>query len=229
MVGLSARYRRAMLGAMVDVYLESGSKGVFACAVDWPGWCRSGKDEDSALQALATAAPRYAVVAAVAKVVFPARAAARLDVVERVPGSASTDFGVPGTVISLDSRPLTKAQALRLVSLVEASWRIFDGVAASAPAELRKGPRGGGRDRDAIVDHVLGAEVAYGRKIGIRLSQPALHDALAIAAHRSAILDALRSSKRAVGKGWPTRYAARRIAWHALDHAWEIEDRSPSS
>jgi hypothetical protein len=29
-----------------------------------------------------------------------------------------------------------------------------------------------------------------------------------------------------VPKGWPPRYAARRIAWHALDHAWEIEDRS---
>jgi hypothetical protein len=25
---------------------------------------------------------------------------------------------------------------------------------------------------------------------------------------------------------WTARYAARRIAWHALDHAWEIEDRS---
>jgi hypothetical protein len=27
---------------------------------------------------------------------------------------------------------------------------------------------------------------------------------------------------------WPPAYAARRIAWHALDHAWEIEDRSES-
>ena len=27
------------------------------------------------------------------------------------------------------------------------------------------------------------------------------------------------------GGKWPPRYAARRIAWHALDHAWEIEDR----
>ena len=216
-----------MLGAMTDVYLESGSKRVFACAVDWPGWCRSGKDEDAALEALATAAPRYALVAADAEVAFPARAAARFEVVKRVPGSASTDFGVPGTVTSLDGRPITKAQALRLLSLVAASWRIFDGVAAGAPAELRKGPRGGGRDRDAIIDHVLGAEVAYARKIGIRLSQPALDDAVAIAAHRDAILDALRSSTGAVEKGWPPRYAARRIAWHALDHAWEIEDRSP--
>jgi hypothetical protein len=27
-------------------------------------------------------------------------------------------------------------------------------------------------------------------------------------------------------KGWPQPYAARRIAWHVLDHAWEIEDRT---
>jgi hypothetical protein len=26
--------------------------------------------------------------------------------------------------------------------------------------------------------------------------------------------------------GWPARYGARRIAWHALDHAWEIQDRA---
>jgi hypothetical protein len=31
------------------------------------------------------------------------------------------------------------------------------------------------------------------------------------------------------GRKWPPRYAARRVAWHALDHAWEIEDRSEPS
>jgi hypothetical protein len=28
------------------------------------------------------------------------------------------------------------------------------------------------------------------------------------------------------GDGRPPRYAIRRIAWHVLDHAWEIEDKS---
>jgi hypothetical protein len=27
------------------------------------------------------------------------------------------------------------------------------------------------------------------------------------------------------GKLWAPRYFARRVAWHMLDHAWEIEDR----
>jgi hypothetical protein len=28
------------------------------------------------------------------------------------------------------------------------------------------------------------------------------------------------------GKRWLPRYFVRRVAWHALDHAWEIEDRA---
>jgi hypothetical protein len=215
---------------VTDVYLESGQKRVFACAVDWPGWCRVGRNEEQALEALAAYASRYAVVAKQAGLKFLS-STADFDVVERVAGSGSTDFGVPGVVPALDLEPLTRAKAERLATLVEASWTIFDGVAAGAPAELRKGPRGGGRDRDKIVYHVIGAEaLAYAPKLGLRLSQPALDDAAALAANRAAIADALRTGahgKRAKeDRGWPTRYAAHRIAWHVLDHAWEIQDRS---
>ena len=118
----------------------------------------------------------------------------------------------------------------RLASLVEACWTVLDRVVAGAPAELRKGPRGGGRDRDKIVDHVLGAEEAYARKIGLRLRQPALDDAKAVAAHRAALAEAVRTAAHGQRDknepGWPPRYAARRIGWHTMDHAWEIEDRS---
>jgi len=96
-------------------------------------------------------------------------------------------------------------------------------VSAVAPAELRKGPRGGGRDRDKIVDHVNGADVAYARMIGLRFKET--DD---VAALRGAVLDTLRAARAPApeqAKAWPYRYAARRIAWHALDHAWEIEDR----
>jgi len=106
---------------------------------------------------------------------------------------------------------------------------VFDQVVGGAPAELRKGPRGGGRDRDAIVAHVIGAEGAYASKLGISLPAPAPGDLAAVAALREALLDVLRSPSAGapvVQKGWPQRYGARRIAWHVLDHAWEIEDRS---
>jgi hypothetical protein len=218
---------------VTEIYLESGQKRVFACAVDWPGWCRAGRTEEQALEALAAYASRYAVVAKQAGLKFPASAATDFDVVERVQGSGSTDFGVPGTVISRDRAPLAKPEAERLAKLVEACWTIFDRVVAGAPAELRKGPRGGGRDRDKIVDHVIGAETsAYAPKIGLRFSQPALDETAAIAAYRAAITEALRTGahgKRSPeDRRWPPRYAARRIAWHALDHAWEIQDRTQS-
>jgi hypothetical protein len=116
-----------------------------------------------------------------------------------------------------------------MARLVAAAWAVFDRVAAAAPSELRKGPRGGGRDRDRVVEHVVGAEVMYARRLGIRHPEPAAGDRAGVDSIRAAILQTLRSATVAtptVEKGWPPRYAARRIAWHVLDHAWEIEDRS---
>jgi hypothetical protein len=213
------------------VYIETGKKRVFVCSLDWPGWCRSAKDEAAALAALASYRPRYAAVAAEAGITFRPDIddADDFDVVERLPGSASTDFGVPGEIAAHDAEPLTRSAAERQAALVRASWVVFDRVAASAPEVLRKGPRGGGRDRDAIIDHVLGAEVMYARKMGLRLAQPARGDHAAINESRSIIADALRRARDGappVPKGWPPRYAARRVAWHVLDHAWEIEDRT---
>ncbi|HEX2849630.1 MAG TPA: hypothetical protein VHN98_03720 [Acidimicrobiales bacterium] len=217
----------------IQVLLEVGRRRVFASALDWPGWCRSAKTDEAALDALAEYAPRYAPVAATARVRFPSPS--RLpgfDVVERVAGDATTDFGAPGKAGAADAAPLTATHARRLSRLVAAAWEVFDEVAAGAPAALRKGPRGGGRDRDKMVEHVLGAEVAYARKIGIRMRQPAIDDHDGVASLRSAIVDtiaAARSGTPAAEKGWAPRYAARRIAWHVLDHAWEIEDRSVAS
>jgi hypothetical protein len=153
------------------------------------------------------------------------------DVVEKLKGSASTDFGVPGEVSTGDRKPLTPKELERTTSLVEAAWEVFDRLAATAPAALRKGPRGGGRDRDQVVEHVLGAEVAYARKLGVRHAQPAISDRTGIRSLRKAVIDGLQAASinRPAEKGWPGRYAARRIAWHVLDHAWEIEDRSATS
>jgi hypothetical protein len=212
------------------VCLETGKQRTFATALDWPGWCRAGRGESKAIDALALAAPRYAVVAHEAGEAFSARLAEELEVVEVLPGSASTEFGVPGAIGTHDLSPLRPAEAKRLGRLVRASWTVFDRVVAAAPAELHKGPRGGGRDRDKIVDHVLGAEVAYASKLGQRLTVPAYTDKAAVTAFRSAIVEQLESAHgpaQPITKGrWPIRYAARRIAWHTLDHAWEIEDRT---
>ena len=211
------------------VYLEVGAKKAFACSLDWPGWARPGRTQDAALRALADYADRYRPVAEAAGMRFPKSAGDSLEVVERLPGSATTDFGAPDAKASSDAQPLTKVRAERMARLVEASWAVFDRVVGDAPAELRKGPRGGGRDRDKMVDHVLGAEVAYARKIGLKLAQPEVGDAEAVARVRAAILEVLHAARQPgpdMEKGWPYRYAARRVAWHVLDHAWEMQDRS---
>jgi hypothetical protein len=215
----------------IPVYLELGAKKVFACSIDFPGWCRSAKTEEAALEALAAYAARYAEVAELAGAAFPAPAkvAERFEVVERVHGGGATDFGIPHEVTKADAQPLSARQASRQVDLVEAAWTFLDRVARTAPPELRKGPRGGGRDRDKMLAHVLGAEAAYARKLGVKHPEPALDDPRAIRALRDDLVEALRGASDGtppIPKGWPPRYAARRIAWHVLDHAWEMQDRS---
>lgn len=205
----------------VKAAIEAAPKKSFATAVDWPGWSRPGKTEELAVEALVAYADRYAPIAKAAGEAFdPSRI--DIDVVERGEGGAGTEFGVPGRITNLDRRPTTKAQADRLVRLVEVAWAAFESTAAAAPEELRKGPRGGGRDTSKMVGHVEEADGAYAREMGIKLKGP-------IAEIRAAMAEVLRQPSDGspiADRKWTARYAAHRIAWHALDHAWEIEDKS---
>ncbi len=209
----------------IAVALETTPRKTFACALDWPGWCRSGRDPDAALETLAEYADRYAPIAHAAG--HPLPATITLQEAERLPGGSTTAFGAPEITFEADRAPVTPAQAKRLAALTTAAWSYFDEVAARTPESLRKGPRGGGRDRDKMIDHVLAAENAYARQLGIKIPQPALGDTEAIDAQRLkiAVVLAERSDGSPVHK-WTTRFAARRIAWHVLDHAWEMEDRT---
>jgi hypothetical protein len=222
------------LSEAIAVYFEQGKRRVFACSLDWPGWCRRDKSEDLALKQLAAYGPRYAAVTGLAGLDFPAAAvpgaaAVKFTVTERLDSPFGADFGAPMEIPDSDREPVDAAAAQRTAALVGAAWEVFDQVAAAAPAQLRKGPRGGGRDRGKIVDHVIGADFAYARKLGVRHRQAPASDRAAIEAMRAGVLGVLGSPSdggRLAAKGWPARYAARRIAWHALDHAWEIEDRT---
>lgn len=215
--------------AEVDVYLELVDKRVFACTYAWPGWLRSGKTEAAALEALLAYAPRYAPVPAAAGIEFDLDSALSSRVVERLAGDATTTFGAPSQIPPADLDETSEDERERLLSLLAACWEIFDQVAAASPESLRKGPRGGGRDRTKIVDHVLAAEAGYSRLLGLKLPEPEQSHAGALAAHRESLLDGLRQADATVRRDgkrrWPMRYATRRIAWHVLDHAWEIEDR----
>ncbi len=212
----------------IPIYLETGTKKVFACSVDWPGWCRAGKTEEAATEALLLVAPRYAEVAALAHEKFPKIEVELLEVVERIEGSGTTDFGAPGKVAQADRVAFDRVEANRLRRLLKASWDFFDDVVAHAPPTLKKGPRGGGRDRDEVYRHVLGAATAYARSTGIKFKEPGVGDDKAAAELRRRILDSIQPADAPPEKGWPTPYAVRRHAWHILDHAWEIQDKSQS-
>jgi len=221
---------------VTGVYLEMGTKRVFACSVDWPGWCRSGRGEEEALAALATAASRYAVVPALAGVAFdPVHEVDCIAIAEQVAGTAATDFGALDVAPALDSDPGTVQQAERLASLVETAWDYFEQTAAAAPPVLRKGPRGGGRDRDQIIEHVHETEVLHARMLGLAERPFPAGDLAALARIRARILEEIRASAAArapedLGRTRrPARFVARRAAWHAIDHAWEIQDKAPAT
>jgi hypothetical protein len=220
-----------------DVYLEVGAKRVFAGALDWPGWCRSGRDEDEALQALVAYARRYAASMGTAARGFNAPTnTSELRVAERLKGNATTDFGAPAIAPKSDLSPVSPAEAKRLAALLKASWSRFDRAAdAASGVRLRKGPRGGGRSLVAIVRHVLEADGAYLSRLGGRHQKPGKSSERAeMSLLRKEILDLLSSRERGetppMGRRtaplWTPRYFVRRSAWHALDHAWEIEDRA---
>jgi len=211
-----------------DIYLEIGAKRVFACALEWPGWARSGRDEEAAIEALFDYRARYAKVVKRAVQTFkaPARASS-LKVVERLDGNATRDFGAPGIVPAFDADAPTPAQLSRLLAILRACWTAFDRTADGA-STLRKGPRGGGRTLTKIQTHVLEAEQGYAATVGLRARSRDLtgaHDAFVEAVSERARGELPDTGPRG-GARWPARYGIRRAAWHVLDHAWEIEDRS---
>lgn len=219
----------------VPVYLEVGAKKVFACALDWPGWTRPARNEDDALETLALYAERYEAVAAAAGVSFPSAARrGTFDVVARLKGDATTDFGAPGVIPDLDTDRPTLAKWRRQIALLRGCWDVFDEVVAGAPARLTKGPRGGGRDRDQIAAHVIEAEASYARMAGAKLPSPDPANRSALSAAREDLVERLHELRKTGptpgprgGKRWPAAYAVRRLAWHVTDHTWEIEDKTP--
>ena len=218
----------------LNVYLEVGSRRTFAATLDWPGWCRMGLEETTALQTLFDYGPRYAHILRRARLGFkvPSDVSAFV-VVERLKGNTTTDFGAPDISPTSDGQPLDETELRRLQAILKACWRAFDtAVEVAKGKSLRAGPRGGGRTLDGIVQHVLGSEKGYLSQLGGKIS-PSESRKLSAEPIQRAILKTLEASAHGEiaqygprgGKRWPPRYFVRRETWHVLDHVWEIEDR----
>jgi hypothetical protein len=221
----------------IEVYLEVGQTRTFAVAPDWPGWCRSGRDEASALQALCDYGSRYARALQTMQLSFHAPSeASDLVVVERLTGNATTNFGAPNLALSRDTKPIDPTELQHFQTVLKACWKTFDmAVQAATGRVLRKGPRGGGRDLLKIIQHVRDVDIAYLRSLGGKPKPGNEEDpGEALAQIRRDILATLVSATRGEvpargprgGVRWTPRYFVRRLAWHELDHAWEIEDRA---
>jgi hypothetical protein len=220
----------------IDVVIETGRNRTFASVLNWPGWSRSGKDEESALLALLDYSPRYTRVLQHMDIGFqPPSGPSAFHITERLQGDAGTDFEAPEIPAEAEKEPLEGTELERSKALLLAYWQAFDKAAEQATGkELRRGPRGGGRDLEKIMEHVIGADQAYLRRLAWKVEGINEKDLEAKLQHtRQAILKALESAVKnglpeqgpRGGKIWPPRYFVRRVAWHVLDRTWEIEDR----
>jgi hypothetical protein len=213
------------------VLLEIGkSRRVVAGAMDWPGLDRWGTSEEDAVEKLLSYVPRYAGVAERVGLGPAFERAREVEVVERVPGSSSTDFwGIAHVPSHAEREVLTPAELDRRLELLRACWASFDDVAVRVSPELRPGTRGGGRSRDEIIRHVVLTEPdQFSRKIEVRTPFDVVLTPEGLAAHRRAYLDAIRAwnAQGKPARTWPIQFLVRRTAHHVMDHAWEMEDRN---
>jgi hypothetical protein len=219
------------MSGTLRVILEIGKKRrVVAGAMDWPGLDRWGTSEDDALDKLASYLPRYAGVAERAGLAGAFERARDLEVVERVPGSSSTDFwGIAHVPSEIEREVLPPADLERRLDLLRACWACFDDVAEHVSPELRPGSRSAGRSRDQIVRHVYYNEPEqFSRKVEVRTPVDVVLTPAGLVAHRQAYLDAIRAynAEGKPARTWPIQFLVRRTAHHVMDHAWEMEDRA---
>ena len=212
------------------VMLEIGPKGkkVVAVAPEWPGLARGAKTGEDAVARLRSYLPRYAPVATLAGMDVAFAAITNVDIIDRYPGTGSTDFwGISFAFSEIDRQTVSRDDLDRELTLMRACWAFFDGVRSRVSAELRKGPRGGGRDRDRIVRHTVGAELDWAKKLEVRTPHDAILTDEGLGEHRDAYCDAIRElhAQGKMARTWPLRYLIRHTAFHTLDHAWEMEDR----
>lgn len=219
-----------------DVYLEVGRKKVCAVAVEWPGWCRFGKEEGLAAQALLDYGPRYAKIPRSAGLAFQIpESTSSFNIVNRLEGNATTDFGAPDKPLPDDWDAIEDQELQRMKKIIRSCWIAFDEVLEKGKGkELKKGPRGGGRELTQIVEHVIGAQESYLKTLGWKLKaikgetidqrkvrvRNEVFRGLEVAADGQLPREGPRGGKR-----WPPRFFVRRLTWHVVDHTWEIEDR----
>jgi hypothetical protein len=218
----------------IRVMLEIGPKGkkMVAVAPDWPGLSRGAKTEELAVERLHSYLPRYVPVAKLAGMDAEFDAGSDVEIVERYPGTGSTDFwGISFAFSEIDRQPISSAELERELALMQACWSYFDEVRGRVSEEMQKGPRGGGRDREQIVLHTLGTEQGWTKQFGSLFQQTTVLTDEGLRNHREQYVAAIRTllSDAKTVRTERLRHLIRHTAFHTLDHTWEMEDKDLSA
>jgi hypothetical protein len=220
----------------IRTVIERGPKGRRSAAfcVDWLGWSRGARSAELAVETLESYRERYRPVADLAGLAGEFDTAGPLEIVEDRVGPGSTDFwGISFAPSATEQDPMGEAALERGIALLRACWTYFDAVAARVSPEMRKGPRGGGRDRNQIIRHTIRTESEdFAKRIGLRIPEEGALTPDALRRFREDYVAALRAYnngqvKRRM-KSWTLPFLIRHSAFHMLDHAWEMEDKDLS-
>ena len=217
----------------VRTVIEHGpkEKRSVAFSLDWPGWSRGAKSAELALETLESYRERYRPIADLAGMAREFDAAGPLKIVEDRVGPGSVDFwGISFSPSSTEHGPMGEAEFDRAIGLLRACWAFFDDVAARVSPVMRKGPRGGGRDRDRIISHAVRIESQdFATRVGIQVAEGAAVPPDARRQYREEYVATMRAYNagevaRPMGS-WTLPFLIRHSAFHTLDHAWEMEDK----
>ncbi len=221
----------------IRTVIDRGPKGKRAVAfgLDWPGWSRGAKTAELAIEMLESYRERYRPIADLAGLAKEFDAAGPLEIVEDKVGTPSTDFwAISFAPCAAEQDPMSQADLDRGITLLRAAWDFFDSVHARVSPELRKGPRGGGRDRHQIYRHVIRNESEdFAKKVGLQIAEEAALSTDGLREYRDAYVEAMRAYN--AGKvekkmrSGSLAYLIRHSAFHTLDHAWEMEDKDLSA
>lgn len=234
------RNRRTVSGDAtmpVRVVIERGPKGKrsVAFALDWPGWSRGAKTAELAVETLESYRDRYRPIADLAGMGTEFDAAAPLEIMEDRIGPGSTDFhGISFAPSSTEHGPMTDVELERKITILRACWTFFDDVAARVSPEMRKGPRGGGRDRRAIIRHTIRTESEdFAKQVGLRIPEEAALTPDGLRQHRETYIEAMRAYNAGEVerrmRSWTLPFLIRHSCYHVLDHAWEMQDKDLSN
>lgn len=217
------------------VAIETGPKGkkFVAYAIDWPGLERNGKSPDEAFTKMESYRARYQAIANRAEFgqAFETEPAGKI--VQEYEGTGSTDFwGISFAHGPNDHEAMSDDDVERHLALLNACWDEFDEIGMRVSPELKRGPRGGGRNRDEIVGHLVASELQWLRKLDIRPDFREILPPVQRREHHQRVLAELRRRhqeglpvKSKTGPPWTVRFTIRHLAYHVMDHAWEMEDK----